>query len=338
MELLVPLLDDKVDFVRQGALVASAMLLMQRAPETDAATEAFRAKMMAIIADSKGSSTMTRLGAFLASGIIDAGGRNVRFSLLSRAGVPKPPAVAGIILWAQYWFWYPMLHTLSLCFSPSALIGVNKNLDIPKAFTVKIEGGDPLRFNYPDPTVEKKEEKKERIKTVQLSTTAHSKAKEKVKEDVEMKPETETKPVAEVKPETGTSDSGMDIVVNPSDTATTEENKKVDADAAEKAKIEEMRTNMLKNPLRIQKIQEHFVSFTATGDGSASTSAPRYIPACNDSQHCVGIVVLSDNNPEEPEDVVKVAVPPTQDEEGGGVEPDPPEPFIWSPPPQPKDA
>lgn len=306
IELLLPLLDDKVDFVRQSAYISLALLLMQRSPEADAATEVFRNKVMAQISEVKHPSTMTRTGAILAAGIIDAGGRNLQFSLLSKAGIPKPPAVVGAMLWLQYWFWYPMFHMMSLCLTPSALIGVNKNIDIPKQFSVKIEGGDALRFAYPEPVVEKKEEKKERIKTVELSTTAHAKAKgatsaaAKAKEkEKEEKMETET--------------------------AQPEKVESVDKEKEAKEKEIATRESMTKNPLRVTKIQESFIAFDKSDEC-------RYYPACADSHHRVGIVVLVDKTPQEPDDVVKVAVPPSHDEDGAGVEPDPPEPFFWTVP------
>jgi 26S proteasome regulatory subunit N2 len=62
---------------------------------------------------------------------LDAGGRNVTLSLSSRAGFTKATAVVGVALWAQHWYWYPMQHMLGLSFSPTALIGLNKDFDMP---------------------------------------------------------------------------------------------------------------------------------------------------------------------------------------------------------------
>jgi 26S proteasome regulatory subunit N2 len=55
----------------------------------------------------------------------------------SRAGFTKPSAVVGLALWCQYWYWYPLMHFLSLAFTPTFLIGLNKDLKLPNHFTAK---------------------------------------------------------------------------------------------------------------------------------------------------------------------------------------------------------
>jgi hypothetical protein len=30
----------------------------------------------------------------------------------------------GMMMWTQYWYWYPLLHFLSLSFQPTAIIGL----------------------------------------------------------------------------------------------------------------------------------------------------------------------------------------------------------------------
>jgi 26S proteasome regulatory subunit N2 len=127
-----------VDFVRQGAFLATAMLLMQQNPEHHSKAKAFRTKLTDITSDQKHSSTMTLMGSVLAQGVLDAGGRNVTIDLMSHSGVAKAPAVVGMALFTQYWFWYPMMHMLSLTFTPTALIGVNWQLDLPKDFKVRM--------------------------------------------------------------------------------------------------------------------------------------------------------------------------------------------------------
>jgi 26S proteasome regulatory subunit N2 len=72
---------------------------------------------------------------------------------------------------------YPMLHMLSLTFTPTALIGVNWQLDLPKDFKVNCGDADMSKFAYPKPLEEKKADKKVRVKVAELSTTAKAKAK-----------------------------------------------------------------------------------------------------------------------------------------------------------------
>ena len=39
--------------------------------------------------------------------------------------------VVGMLVFTQYWYWLPLSHFLSLAFQPTAVIGLNSNLDIP---------------------------------------------------------------------------------------------------------------------------------------------------------------------------------------------------------------
>ena len=168
-----------VDFVRQGSLIASAMILMQQ-PDAHPSMKPFREKISNMVRE-KHPSTMTKVGAIIAHGLLDAGGRNVTLSLSSRAGFTKATAVVGVALWAQHWYWYPLQYMLGLSFSPTALIGLNKDFDMPTSFTVNC-AAKPSSFAYPKMTEAKKEEKKERVATVSLSTTARAKAREARKE------------------------------------------------------------------------------------------------------------------------------------------------------------
>ena len=65
------------------------------------------------------------MGAIVAYGILNAGGRNAGISLQSRSGYSRPASVVGLLLGIQYWYWFPLLHMFSLTFSPTAIIGVN---------------------------------------------------------------------------------------------------------------------------------------------------------------------------------------------------------------------
>lgn len=88
--------------------------------------------------------------------------------------------VVGMVLFLQYWYWYPLELFLSLAFSPTMMIGLNKDFDMPKNFSVKC-AAPPSMFSYPK-IEEKKEEKKEKVVTAVLSTTAKTRAREARKE------------------------------------------------------------------------------------------------------------------------------------------------------------
>jgi 26S proteasome regulatory subunit N2 len=179
IELLFPMIEDEVDFVRQGALVGLALVLQQASDARSPSVKKFRETCVQIIGD-KYQSLLTKSGAILASGILDAGGRNVVFSLSSRAGFVKMGAAVGIMMFLQNWYWYPLLHCLSLSFAPTVLIGLNKDFDMPSAFGC-ICNTPASMFAYPK-AEEKKDDGKKQVATAVLSTTAKAKLREARKE------------------------------------------------------------------------------------------------------------------------------------------------------------
>ena len=79
-------------------------------------------------------------------------------------------------MFMQHWYWYPCLNFLSLSLTPTALIGLNENLKVPKSFKI-VSNAKPSLFKYP--AFLKKEEHKqgEKVKTAVLSTTVKVKAR-----------------------------------------------------------------------------------------------------------------------------------------------------------------
>lgn len=73
-----------------------------------------------------------KMGAILSVGILDIGGRNMSISLTTRSGMPKIEAITGMLIFSQYWNWFPYLNFISLTLSPSVFIGVTTNFQIPK--------------------------------------------------------------------------------------------------------------------------------------------------------------------------------------------------------------
>merc|ERR1719464_2675578 len=114
--------------------------------------------MYAKIITDKHEDVMVKLGAIFAQGIIDAGGRNVTVCLQSRTGHTNMMAVVGMLIFTQYWYWFPLAHFLSLAFSPSCVIGLNENLDMP-VMGVK-SNAKPSTYGYPAPLEEEKKEEK----------------------------------------------------------------------------------------------------------------------------------------------------------------------------------
>ena len=158
--LIEPMTHDPVNYVRQGALIASAMILVQHTELTCPKVKDFRALYAKVISD-KHEDVMAKFGAIMAQGIIDAGGRNVTVSLQSRTGHTNMVAVVGMLVFTQYWYWFPLSHFLALAFTPSCLIALNDNLDMP-VMSIK-SNAKPSTYGYPAPLEEKKKEDKEKV-------------------------------------------------------------------------------------------------------------------------------------------------------------------------------
>lgn len=169
---------DSVDFVRQGAFVALGMILVEQSEASSPSLSSTRSLYHKIIAD-KHEDPMARFGASLGQGLIDAGGRNVTISLASRAGSNNTQAIVGMVLFCQFWYWYPLAHCAALAFVPTGIVGVDGELKAPK-FDF-ISNARPSLFAYPQPTKAPKKETVTKVATAVLSTTAKVKAREKKK-------------------------------------------------------------------------------------------------------------------------------------------------------------
>ena len=209
ISLLEPLTSDVVDFVRQGALIAMAMVMVQISEASDSRVGAFRScsfnffyvyiilhcmifaqyscgvcflfrrQLEKIILD-KHEDTMSKMGAILASGILDAGGRNVTIKLLSKTRHDKITAVVGLAVFSQFWYWYPLIYFISLAFSPTALIGLNYELKVPR-FEF-LSQAKPSLFEYPRPTTVATTTSAVKLPTAVLSTSVKAKARASKKE------------------------------------------------------------------------------------------------------------------------------------------------------------
>jgi len=155
------------------------MVLQQASEARSPSVKKFRDSLMSIIND-KHQPVIAKSGAILATGIIDAGGGNVVVSMQSRAGFIKMGGAVGVMMFLQHWYWSPLLPFLSLAFSPTMLIGINKDFDMPVAFEA-VCNAPPSMFAY-NSVEEKKEDDKKQVTTAVLSTTVRAKAREARKE------------------------------------------------------------------------------------------------------------------------------------------------------------
>jgi 26S proteasome regulatory subunit N2 len=126
VSMLEPILDDMTDYVRQGALVGTALIYMQQSDTSNSRKiRTFRERLANIISE-KHQSTLTKMGAIMSTGIIDAGGRNCSLFLGSKNGFTKMLSAVGVTLWLQHWHWFPMMHMFNLALTPTYTIGLNK--------------------------------------------------------------------------------------------------------------------------------------------------------------------------------------------------------------------
>ena len=123
------------------------------------------------------------MGAILASGILDAGGRNVTIRLLSKTKHDKVTAVIGLAVFSQFWYWYPLVYFISLAFSPTAFIGLNYDLKVPKFEFMS--HAKPSLFEYPKHTTVPTSNTAAKLPTAVLSTSV--KAKARAKKEAEQK-------------------------------------------------------------------------------------------------------------------------------------------------------
>lgn len=175
IKLLAPLTNDQVDFVRQGALIALSMVFVQitEAQEPKVATIK---KLYNKMINDRHEDILSRMGAILSQGIINAAGRNATISLTTRDGNLRQNAIVGLIMFTQHWYWYPMLNFIHLALAPTALIGLNKDLKVPKSFKC-ISNVKPSTYKYPEFIKVDAGKKKDKVQTAVLSTTTKAKAR-----------------------------------------------------------------------------------------------------------------------------------------------------------------
>ena len=311
IDLLEPMLKDSTDFVRQGALISLAMVLVQQNEAMNPRVTSLRKAMMKMIGD-RHEDAMAKFGCAVALGIIDAGGRNCTISLQTQTGNLNMPGIVGAAVFVQYWYWFPLTHFLSLSFAPTSVIGVDQKLEVPE---FKFHSNTrPSLFDYPPEQQVKAEEAPEKVKTAVLSTTAQAKRRAQRREkqarresmDIDQTPTTPK--VSDQLPEKMETDEGAAKVEG-------EEGKEGEKAAGEgqKKKVEREKVGYeLDNMSRVLPAQLKYLTFPD----------PRYEPVkrvCSWSpdmlrfhilisplQPTGGVVVVLDKQPDEPREVVEL--------------------------------
>jgi 26S proteasome regulatory subunit N2 len=322
VDLLEPMTKDATDFVRQGAMLALSMVLIQDTEARNPKVKDVRALFESVVKD-KHEDVMAKFGAIIAASILDAGGRNVTISLTTKAGHKRMSAIVGMAVFCQYWYWFPLAHFLSLTFTPTCLIGLNTDLKMPQMdFTSNTR---PSLFDYPPMTEVKTKAAPTKVAQAILSTTAKTQARKKTqkKEGEEDKMEV-VKEGEEAKPDDGKAaaaggkDEDMkDAAKEGGDKKEGEEEKKEEGGEDKKGGKEPNFTT-LSNPARVLPAQKKHV---------VVPSGCRYEPVSN---KLWGVVMLNDLRPGDEAAIVEVTVPANAPAEKEADEPPPPEPFEYT--------
>jgi 26S proteasome regulatory subunit N2 len=197
--------------------------------------------------------------------------------LLSKAKHDKVTAVVGLAVFSQFWYWYPLIYFISLAFSPTALIGLNYDLKVPK-FEF-LSDAKPSLFEYPKPITAPTTQSAAKLPTAVLSTSAKAKARAKKEADQKAKDEKEKAPLAESSSASGKGKASAEK---------NGDSMQVDSQPEKKAEPEPA-FEYLTNPARVVPAQEKFIKFLKDGRYEPVKSAPS------------GFVLLKDLRPTEPE-------------------------------------
>jgi 26S proteasome regulatory subunit N2 len=251
-------------------MVALAMVIIQTSHGENPKVEKIRQLFESSVSD-KHEETMAKFGAILAIAIVNAGGRNVTISPLTSSGYHKNMcAIVGLTVFCQYWYWYPLLHFLSLTFTPIATIGLNVDLNMP-VWEVR-SNAPPSRFAYPPEYKPPQKEAPKKVTTAVLSTSKKAKARAQQRAE----------------------ERGLPAPVDGKDEEEKEKDSKEDnasaaaAAAATTPPKEEPTFELKSNPARVTTIQRNFIT---------CDSQSRWQPV---KQSLFGIVLLRDTQPSQP--------------------------------------
>lgn len=311
IDLLEPMIKDPTDFVRQGALIALSMIMVQQNEAMNPKVGTIRKTLQKAIGD-RHEDAMTKFGSAISLGIIDAGGRNCTISLQTQTGNLNMAGIVGMAVFTQYWYWFPLTHFLSLSFTPTSVIGLDQDLEVPN---FKFHSATrPSLFDYPPEQETKTEDAPEKVKTAVLSTTAQAKrrAQKKEKQQRRESMDIDQTPTAPKGPDAGdkmdTDESAIKVETDKAseklepDKQDGEEAKEGDKPEGLKKKMEREKVGYsLENMTRVLPAQLKFVSFPDS----------RYEPV---KKPTGGVILLNDTTPSEPKTLLemKKAKKPTQ--------------------------
>jgi len=302
IDLLEPMIKDPTDFVRQGALIALSMIMVQQNEAMNPKVGTIRKTLQKAIGD-RHEDAMTKFGSAVSLGIIDAGGRNCTISLQTQTGNLNMAGIVGMAVFTQYWYWFPLTHFLSLSFTPTAVIAVDQDLEVPN---FKFHSATrPSLFDYPPEQEAKIEDAPEKVKTAVLSTTAQAKRRAQKKEkqqrresmDIDQTPNTPKIGSLDDKMETDELTSKAEEEKKDSEkseSAIKDGEEKKSAPEGLKKKMEKEKVGYeLENMTRVLPAQLKFISFPDA----------RYEPV---KKPTGGVVLVTDTTPSEPKSLMEL--------------------------------
>ncbi|SCM04962.1 26S proteasome regulatory subunit RPN2, putative [Plasmodium chabaudi chabaudi] len=342
VNMLMPLLTDTTDFVRQSAFISLGLIFQQSNENVNPNFKKFKDEIMKILSD-KHEDIIAKFGATVGLGLLDICGRNAISTFFTRrANIIRPQSAVGFCLFCQLWYWFPLIHMISLTFLPTCLIGLTEDLKVPKNFTILSTKNQA--FDYPSfLSKEKVHEKKETVTAI-LSTTDKRKTLKLKKQKNENKLTKEKNPQDDSSSvlSDGKSMKNLEIL---STAATIGQSSHVShaesvegsandensndhqndanqfsqlqrikkSDKSKSASLSHATTVDMKNPCRVIKTQEKYIEYPPNS---------RFKPIISIRKS--GFIMLSDTTPTEPFDFIEPKL-----ESGNKKEVPPFEPFTW---------
>ncbi|KAH8583274.1 RPN2 26s proteasome regulatory subunit [Cryptosporidium sp. chipmunk genotype I] len=300
---------DSADIVRQAAYIGLGFLLMQQNESSNDKLLCTRQQMIKAATD-KHEHIATRFGAILGLGLMDSGGRNVRASLFSRNGESlRPQSVAGFSLFFQFWFWFPLVHCISLSYLPTCTVGLDDQFRVPKSFSMRCNSAKE-KFDYPKSFSLDKIEDKKVVVTAVLSTASKKKSKKQkstssdtVNGAKDGSSSSSSVPTLNQAAEVGKGGSRADKNIGDVEDTEMKIVEKIEKEVEMapdtddlgdgKSSDRELSSFVLNNPFRVLKLQEEFLEFIPNS---------RYSPVLPLQKS--GFILLNDNIPSEEEEYV----------------------------------
>jgi 26S proteasome regulatory subunit N2 len=237
------------------------MIMVQQNDAMNPKVSSLRKQLQKAVGD-RHEDAMAKFGCALALGIIDAGGRNCTIGLQTQTGNLNMAAIVGMAVFTQYWYWFPLTHFLALSFTPTSIIGVDSNLEIP---SFKFHSNTrPSMFDYPPEVEVKTEEAPEKVKTAVLSTTAQAKRR-KLAKDRQNRTESMDVDATPSTPKAEADGDKMDTDNNVVDTGKLDDDKSADKESSKKKVEKEKVGYELENMSRVLPAQTKYISFPTDG-------------------------------------------------------------------------